>query len=94
MCVRDEGRHIPQHPTQPWMPHATFCFQDSRKHDLEMELLKFYQEQAEGAAIRARVKWLEEGEKNSKYFLGLEKSRQANNAIKIIEDSNGVAKNM
>ena len=32
-------------------------------------------EQTEAARIRSKIKWIEEGEKCSKYFLGLEKSR-------------------
>ena len=32
---------------------------------------------AEGARVRARAKWAEEGESSSKYFLGLEKKRGA-----------------
>lgn len=35
---------------------------------------------AEGASIRSRAKWMEEGEKNSSYFSRLEKKRQDNKA--------------
>jgi hypothetical protein len=33
-------------------------------------------EKTKGRQIRSRVKWIEEGEKNTAYFLGLEKTRQ------------------
>ena len=37
-----------------------------------------------GAQIRSRVKWIEEGEKNSSYFLGLEKARASANIISFL----------
>ena len=42
----------------------------------EQELEKEYERKAKGAQIRARVKWIEEGELNTKYFLNLENKRQ------------------
>ena len=48
-----------------------------------------YENRAKGAQIRARVKWTEEGEKNSKYFLALEKNRAVRkevNKIKRLSD--------
>ena len=50
---------------------------------------KYYQTVATGAQIRARVKWVEEGEKNTKYFLNLEKKRQTNKNISTIHTSDG-----
>ena len=44
---------------------------------------------AQGAQTRSRVKWIEEGEKNSKYFLGLEKSRGSNKVITRLKDDEG-----
>ena len=46
---------------------------DQRKSELESIIKK----KTEGAIIRSRAQWHEEGERNSKYFLNLEK-RQAN----------------
>ena len=43
--------------------------------------------QTKGAQIRARVKWIEEGEKNNSYFFNLEKARGAMNAIFILKQS-------
>ena len=42
-----------------------------------------------GCHIRVRAKWVEEGEKNSKYFLGLEKKRQTNNIITTVKNKSG-----
>ena len=36
---------------------------------------EIYEKQAEGARIRTKCLWCEEGEKSSKFFLNLEKSR-------------------
>jgi hypothetical protein len=37
---------------------------------------KLYTEKTKGRQIRSRVKWIEEGENNAAFFLGLEKTRQ------------------
>ena len=44
---------------------------------------------AYGAHIRSRTKWVEEGEKNTKFFLNLETKRQTNNKISCILKSDG-----
>ena len=44
--------------------------------EIEAEINKIYDFKAHGAQIRSRIQVLEEGEKNTKYFLNLEKSRQ------------------
>ncbi|GFR76271.1 reverse transcriptase [Elysia marginata] len=41
-----------------------------------------------GAQIRSRIKWIEEGEKCSKFFLSLEKSRSSGNTIHSITKEN------
>ena len=48
-----------------------------KKEQLEIHTL----EQTRGAQIRAGIKWIEEGEKNSKFFLSLEKERAKGNMI-------------
>ena len=48
-----------------------------------------YSEKVKGAQIRSRIKWVEEGEKNSKFFLGLEKSRQTRKVITALADKDG-----
>ena len=54
------------------------------KVKLENELKEIYNNKSKGNIIRSRVKWVEEGERNSKYFLTLEKSRQSNNVIRRV----------
>ena len=42
-------------------------------------------EEAKMASIRAGVKWIQEGEKSNKYFLGLEKCRNSANTINALK---------
>lgn len=44
--------------------------------NIQQELAELYEIKAKGAQIRSKVEYIEKGEKNTKYFLGLEKSRQ------------------
>ena len=60
--------------------------------NLQEEYDRLYLERARGAQIRSRAKWVEEGEKNSKYFLGLEKKHQTNNSIHQLIDDSGELK--
>ena len=48
-----------------------------------------YKIEAKGAGIRSRVRWMEEGEKNTKYFLGLEKNNIKKKEIRQINSENG-----
>ena len=48
-----------------------------------------YEQKAAGYQVRSRAQWVENGEKSTKYFLGLEKSRQNSNCIECLKDSNG-----
>lgn len=48
-----------------------------RKKELENELEALYKIKSEGAQIRLRAKWIDEGEKNSSYFLRLENKHQS-----------------
>ena len=48
-----------------------------------------YKIEAKGAGIRSRVRWMEEGEKNTKYFLGLEKNNIKKKEIRPINSENG-----
>ena len=50
-----------------------------------LEIAALYQ--AKGPQVRARTKWIEEGEKNTKFFLNLEKNnRKRNTMLKLIDD--------
>jgi len=53
----------------------------------EFELVS--EDKAKGAQTRARIKWIEEGEKNTKYFLSLEKSRAQKRIITQLKTDNG-----
>ena len=57
--------------------------------NIENEIGKLYNEKIKGNRIRARVKWVEEEEKNSAYFLGIEKSRQSSKTITQLYDRKG-----
>lgn len=57
--------------------------------DAKGELDQMYKQITKGAIIRSRVKWFEEGETNSKYFLGLEKQRAARNSITELKTKAG-----
>ena len=56
------------------------------KTELEQELEK----KTKGALVRSRARWYEEGERSSKYFLGMEKRNYSNkciNRIKLDDES-------
>ncbi len=44
---------------------------------------------AQGAQVRSRIRWIEEGEKSTKYFLNLEKANASTKVITALKDSNG-----
>ena len=46
-------------------------------------------EKTKGAQIRAGIKWIEEGEKNTNFFLNLEKRRAENNTINRLVKRDG-----
>ena len=69
--------------------------ENPNSEQLQSELIKLKQHleiftlnKAKGAQVRSRIKYIEEGEKNSNYFLGIEKSKGAQNTIKEIKDNN------
>jgi exonuclease III len=53
----------------------------------KLELVQLHK--AKGAQIRSRIKWIEEGEKNTKFFCNLEKSRAKKNIITSLEADDG-----
>ena len=57
------------------------------KKKKEIEILQMHK--TKGAIIRSRAKYIKDGEKNSKYFLNLEKSRGNFNTILSVQDDNG-----
>jgi exonuclease III len=59
-----------------------------RKIFIENEIEKIYYQKAKGAIIRSRVQIIDEGEKCTKYFLNLEKSRQSRKVIHTLQVNN------
>ena len=57
------------------------------------KLDKIYQKKANGIRIRSKCNWYEHGEKSSKFFLNLEKSRAVQNQIRNILKDNIVINN-
>ena len=53
---------------------------------LENELSQLYDKKSNDAEIRSRVKSIEEGERNTSYFLVLEKHYQSKNVIRKVTD--------
>ena len=58
-------------------------------NEIEKNFDNLYFVKEMGAQIRSRVQWVEQGEKNTKYFLGLEKNRQTRKTINSLYDENG-----
>ena len=57
--------------------------------EMKRNLKKLLEHKGEGARIRSRVKWFEEGEKSSKYFFNLEKRNAKEKAWENILDADG-----
>ena len=60
-----------------------------QREKLKLQTELYEQEQSKSAQIRSRIKWIEEGEKNTKYFLNLEKSRANSKIFPSIKLDNG-----
>ena len=56
---------------------------------LRSELDKIAAYRTKGAIIRSRTRWHEQGEKNTKYFLNLEKRQNSNSCISLLKLDNG-----
>ena len=68
------------------MLHEDISDENIEKIDkLKQELDKWYTIKCKGAYIRSREKWLEEGEKCTKYFIQLEKQRGNKKEIHFVE---------
>ena len=70
--------------TDPQNEHERLIF-------LRQKLNKFYDNITEGIILRSRVKWYEEGEKSTKYFLNLENRNKTKSSIrKLFINGNNV----
>ena len=61
----------------------------SQRRELKQALDLVYEYKATGYHIRSRARWIEDEEKNTTYFLRLEKARQSSNVINSLKDSSG-----
>ena len=61
----------------------------SEIRDLECSFSSFALQEAEGAKIRSRAKWFEEGEKPTRYFFRRENQRTAKNSFESLRNSQG-----
>ena len=57
-------------------------------HNIKDKIEEIYEKKAEGARIRSKCLWYEEGEKSSKFFLNLEKRRGIQGQIRKLIVSN------
>jgi len=64
-------------------------FDYNKIQELEEELSSLELEKCKGAILRSKVQWAIDSDKNTSYFLGLEKQRQSNNCIIELTDKNG-----
>lgn len=61
----------------------------NEKRTLEKELDDMYNQIAKGAQIRSKAQWIGQGERNTNFFLSMEKKNQINNTIYEINNDNG-----
>ena len=57
--------------------------------DLKQELYLIYERKAKAAMYRSKCRWVESGEKPTKYFFNLEKRNYTEKVIMELEDENG-----
>ena len=60
-----------------------------KSDQLKLQLEAILEAERRGAAVRANIKWIEKGERNTPYFLNLEKAKRQQNIITVLETSNG-----
>ena len=61
----------------------------NQRDQVKIKTELFEQQKSRAAQVRARVKWVEEGEKNTKYFLNLEKSRANSKIMERVTEDKG-----
>ena len=60
-----------------------------RLQEIKSELAELQSKRAEGTKIRSKAKWLEEGERPTKYFFNLENHKQNKKCIRELSSPNG-----
>jgi len=56
---------------------------------LKQELCLIYENRAKGLIVRSKTRWIEQGEKPTKYFFNLEKRNKNHKTIKELKHSDG-----
>ena len=54
----------------------------------KLELENIYDKKAEGAKIRSKCEWYQDGEKATKFFLNLEKQEAMNTTVRHLSENN------
>ena len=67
--------------------NSEYC--DNKIQNLKLELSDIINKQTNGILTRAKARWLQDGEKNSKYFFGLEKRNYMNKNIHCLINDKG-----
>ena len=62
---------------------------NTRINELKVEQEELYNTKIQGILTRAKVRWLKDGEKNTKYFIGLEKRNYLNKSISCLINERG-----
>ncbi|PFX14836.1 Transposon TX1 uncharacterized 149 kDa protein [Stylophora pistillata] len=86
-ACRDALVRLVQHLQEKVDSGVTSCVDPLRS--ALSELARLDSHAAKGAHVRARVKWVEEGESSSQYFFRLEKKRSANRRISALREPDG-----
>lgn len=95
-CIKSKEKHMSRSLLSNLASHLKFKIDDGL-----VSLLPVYQNvlaklasldlvDAQGAKVRSRVKWAEEGETSSRYFLNLEKRRGASDWISGMKSPDGL----
>ena len=64
-------------------------FDSNKFEEIKLKLKEYEDNLCKGAILRSKAHWAIEGDKNSKFFLQLEKYKQNNNSIKELKNING-----
>ena len=86
-CIKiiEKCNEILQTETKEDILETTNTMLEKKKNIIE----KFEYEKCKGAIVRSRTKWYTDSEKNTKYFLGLEKTKYSNKTMKCLIREDG-----
>jgi hypothetical protein len=90
-CINKNKKHLQARIDEIYILMNNGCKNNElvkEKECIESKLDELYCNEVKGAQIRAKVQWVEEGERSSKYFLSLKKTHQATNTITQLKSEN------